>query len=98
MNRSSCGLKENLAAGFFALMGGSPILFVLFLEKDSYLVRFHTVQAILLMLVVAVVGPITCGIGSVLGTIFWIIQIIKAFKGEMYEAPIVGKWAHKILE
>ncbi len=68
-----------------------------YLEKHSDLVRFYVVQNFLLFLAIALVGTITCGIGYIVGVVFWIIEIVKAFKGEKYAIPLLGGWTDKIL-
>lgn len=100
MERSICGLKTNMAAGLLSLVSGLsflPIL-LLFVEKENYLVRFYLVQGFLLFLATYVLALVTCGLGSIVTMIFWVIMVVNAFKGEKYMVPLLGGWAEKILE
>lgn len=69
--------------------------------KTNKFAMFHTEQAIVLLIVnviVAVIGTITCGIGLVLYLpllIFYIIGIINAVKGEAKPLPLIGQFGEK---
>lgn len=72
-------------------------------NKNSF-VRFHAWQCIFLYLVGFVVGfinviPILGQIVFILAMIalfiVWIVAVLKAFKGERWEIPFLGKYAAK---
>ncbi len=109
IGKSSLGMDENLAALLtyvFSLVGG-VIFFAV--EKESKFVKFHAMQSIILGLawialwvVSAIVGFIPF-IGVIFGLltglvgfgyfILSIILMIKAYQGEWFELPVVGKIA-----
>lgn len=99
IGKSSTGLDENVAALLSILF--SPISSIIFLviEKESKFVKFHSIQSLAVTVVAIVlsailsitcIGPI---IASVLFFVVWIILLIKAFQGEWFELPLVGKFS-----
>jgi uncharacterized membrane protein len=80
-------------------------------QKDkSQFVAFHCLQSIyfglLAVVVLAVIGlPIyvlTCGLGMILflplaiAYFVWeVVSVVKAYQGEWYLLPIVGRWAYE---
>ncbi len=65
MAKSSTGLDENIAALLSYVMTWVTGLIFFLIEKDSRLVRFHAMQAILLG-----------GTAIVLGVVLWIVWIV----------------------
>lgn len=63
--KSSTGLDENVAALLSYVMTWVTGLVFFFIEKDSRLVRFHAMQAILLG-----------GIALVLGIVIWVVWVV----------------------
>ena len=101
--KSSLNSSENLAALIAYLFGWLSGLIMLLLEKESKFVRFHALQSLIffggLSLILAVVGRISV-IGmfvSVVGGMaafgFWIVGMIKAYRGELFKFPVVGEIA-----
>ena len=122
--KSSTGLDENVAsllAYLFQFVGG--LIFFL-IEKDSRLVRFHAMQAIILggLLFVggfilgvawAIVSAIFTQISGLLGSLVslvlglvlfafmaavvvgWILCMVKAFQGQYFKLPVIGKFAEQ---
>ena len=98
------GLSDN-AAGALAYVTIIPAIVFLLVEpynKNSF-VRFHAWQCIFLG-ITAIAIQIVLGIIPVIGWIIlpfaslgilivWIIALVKAFKGEKYQLPIIGKYA-----
>lgn len=104
------GMDANTAAGVGALcavigLGIVPLIFF-FIEKDSQFVKFHSLQAVLLIVTVGII----CFVASLLSVVligfllfplaivpwvFNIIQCIKAFGGEAYKAPVIGNLAEQ---
>jgi len=64
-SKSSTGLDENVAALLSYVMTWVTGLVFFFIEKDSRLVRFHAMQAILLG-----------GIALVLGIVIWVVWVV----------------------
>src|SRR5258706_6848364 len=69
--------------------------------KKNNFVMFHTEQAIILVIlnvVVAIVGTVTCGIGLILyipWLIFLVMGILNASKGECKPLPLIGQYGEK---
>jgi uncharacterized membrane protein len=85
--KSSTGLDENLAALLSYVFGWISGLIFFLMEKDSRLVRFHSMQSILLgaaaivifivFWIVAVVSSLVVGyISGILGGIVWIVMML----------------------
>jgi uncharacterized membrane protein len=87
-----------------------PFVLYLLQKDKSQFVAFHCLQSVYLGVVAAVVlivfgVPIyllTCGLGMILFLplaaaylIFEIVAIVKAYNGEWYLLPIVGRWAYE---
>ena len=85
--KSSTGLDENLAALLSYVFGWLSGLIFFLMEKDSRLVRFHSMQSILLSVaavviiivfwIVAVVSSLVVSyISGILGFIVWIVMVL----------------------
>lgn len=102
---SGTGLGKNTAAALSYVLG--PITGVLFLvlEKDKF-VRFHAMQSIVFS-VVGFVLNMVLGFTIVLALvlpilwiaefILWLVLIYKAWQGEEYELPVIGKFSRQFL-
>ncbi len=99
------GLPKTTAAAISYVLG--PITGVIFLliEKDPF-VRFHAMQStvvfgglfvlqtlLTMTLILAILTPLV----SLAGFVLWLLLIYKAWMGEEWEAPVVGKYARKFL-
>lgn len=97
------GLPKNTSAALSYVLG--PVTGVVFyvLEKDPY-VRFHAMQSIVVFVVLFVLQwvfgltivllPLVPLI-SILGFVLWLLLIYKAWQGEEWEVPVLGKYARK---
>lgn len=98
------GLKKNTAGALAYLLG--PITGVIFLviEKDPF-VRFHAMQSIVVLgglwllswilpftIVLMVLSPII----AILSFVLWLVCIYKAWQGEDWEVPLLGKIARNL--
>ena len=90
-----------LAHGLTFFEGGlfGPLI-VYFVKKDqSEFVAFHALQSLYFGLAFFVISLLTCGVGAVLLVIpyavFELIATMKAYEGEWYELPIVGRYARE---
>ena len=105
-NSSQTGLGKTTAAALSYVLGPITGVIFLILEKDPY-VRFHAMQSIIifstLFLIQWILGftivllPITPFI-SLLAFILWLFLIYKAWQGDQWEVPFVGKYAKKMVE
>jgi uncharacterized membrane protein len=101
--RSSLGMSENTTALIAYLFGWLSGLIIFLLEKDSRFVRFHALQSLMffggMSLIVTILGRIPfIGVlvaiaGGILSFGFWIVGMVKAYRGEPYRFPIVGEIA-----
>jgi uncharacterized membrane protein len=97
-------LKKTTSAALSYLLG--PITGILFLliEKDPF-VKFHAMQSIVvfagLFVVQAILGltvillPIAMLL-NVVGFVLWLVLIYKAWQGERWEVPVLGKFATQL--
>ena len=101
---ASTGLKKNTAAALSYVLG--PITGVIFLimEKDKF-VRFHAMQSIVVsvtmfvlqwVLGLTIVLLILVPLVGIVGFILWLVMIYKAWQGEEWEVPILGKVARDL--
>lgn len=105
MAASSTGLGKNTAAALSYVLGPITGVIFLVLEKDSY-VRFHAMQSIVFSVAAFVLNMIL-GFTIILSLILpilwiaefvlWLVLIYKAWQGEEYELPVLGKFAKQIL-
>ncbi len=104
--KSGTGLNKNTAGAMAYVLG--PISGVIFLviEKDAY-VRFHAMQSIVvfvgLFILQFILGftifllPLIPLVGIV-SFVLWLILIYKAWQGEKWEVPLLGKFAKQLAE
>lgn len=102
----STGLKKTTSGALAYVLG--PITGVIFLiiDKDPF-VRFHAVQSIVVFVVMFVLQwafaitiilfPLSAIVGIV-SFILWLVLIYKAWQGEEWEVPILGKVAKNLLK
>ncbi|MBP6343699.1 MAG: DUF4870 domain-containing protein [Candidatus Omnitrophica bacterium] len=104
LGKSSTGLQPNVSALLCYLAGFITGIVFLVLEKDNKFVRFHAMQSIILFggilvlqmaLVFTIVLIILVPLLNILSLIMWIILMIKAYNGEMYKLPVIGKIAEQ---
>ncbi len=103
MATTGTGLKKETAAALSVLLGPTlvvPVLFVL-LEKDEF-VRFWAFQAIVVnlalfvlnwVLVLTIFLALATPLVFVLGVVLWLFMTYKAWQGERWEVPFIGKFA-----
>jgi len=106
--KTSTGIKPNIAGLLCYLFGWVSGLIFLLIEKESKFVRFHAIQSIgisICMIILWVIAfallfiPILGWIIDILAyiaiIILWIFLMYKAYKGEMFKLPIIGNIAEK---
>ena len=99
--------KVSATLAYFLWLIGGIVFFVI--SKNPY-VRFHAMQSILFNASVAVIyiffmifgfmfwillGPLSYLLWMA-GFAVWIILMIKAYQGEKFKLPIIGKYAEKL--
>jgi uncharacterized membrane protein len=108
IGQSSLGMAENVAGLLTYSAGIIAGIFFLTLEKESRFVKFHAMQSILFslaylsvalaLLVVPVLGRILYMLLTPLGLIVWIVLMIKAYRHEYFELPLIGEVARTQLQ
>ena len=97
---SSTGLPKNTAAALSYVLGPITGVIFLVLEKDPF-VRFHAMQSIVVFSVLFVLQWVLgltiillalVPLISVLGFVLWLLLIYKAWQGEEWEVPVLGKY------
>ena len=99
--KEGTGLPKNTAAALcYALGWVTGIIFLLIEKKDKF-IRFHAMQSVVTfgILTVASLMPLIGWILSpfimIIGFVLWLVLMIKAYQGEEFELPIVGKLARQ---
>lgn len=96
--------EKNLAAlghGLTFFEGGlfGPLILYFVKREESAFVAFHALQSLLFGLVFFGLTIVSCGLLGVLLVIPYMvfegIATIKAYEGEWYELPIVGRYARE---
>lgn len=102
------GLKKETAAALATLLGPTLVVPVLFLilEKDEF-VKFWAFQSIVTyvvlfalnwVLVLTVFLIFLTPLVFVLGVILWLMMTYKAWQGERWVVPVIGKFAEKLMK
>ncbi len=103
---SLTGLPKNTKAAISYLLGPITGVLMLMLDKDPF-VKFHALQSTVvfgflfvlqLLLTATLVLVFIVPFVNVLGFLLWLVLIYKAWKGEEYEVPYLGKFARKYLK
>ena len=98
------GLKKNTAGALAYVLGPITGVIFLILEKDPF-VRFHAMQSIVTFVVLfvlqwvlglTIVLLVLVPLVGIVSFILWLLLIYKAWMGEEWEVPILGKVARKL--
>jgi len=112
-NQSVTGLPRNTAAALAVVLAPTIIgtVGLFFLEKDSF-VRFYAVQVLvtfasiiafqqglLFFTGLGFLSTLThlAGLFTILGFIVWLIMVYKAWQGDSWEVPVLGKVTHLVI-
>lgn len=102
---SGTGLGKNTAAALSYVLGPISGVVFLVLEKDKY-VRFHAMQSIVfsvfafalnMVLGFTIILALVLPILWVVEFILWLVLIYKAWQGEEWEVPVLGKFTRQFL-
>jgi uncharacterized membrane protein len=101
--KSGTGLNKNTAGALSYVLGPITGVIFLVLEKDSF-VRFHAMQSIVVFLglfilqwimgITIILLPLV-PLVSILSFVLWLLLIYKAWMGDEWEVPVLGKYAKK---
>ena len=100
--KTSTGFDANVAAALSYLVGFVTGLIFLLVEKENRFVRFHAMQStivfagivainILLKIVPILGGLVVIFVVIPLSAILWLVLMYKAYQGEEFKLPLVGK-------
>lgn len=99
------GLPKNTSAALSYVLGPVTGVLFLILEKDPY-VKFHAMQSIVVFLSLMVLDFVLVlslflsalvPVVGILGFVLWLVLIYKAWQGEEWEVPLVGKLVRQLL-
>ncbi len=101
---SSTGLSKNTAGALSYVLGPITGVIFLVLEKDPY-VRFHAMQSIVfsvaafvlnMVLGITIILALTLPILWIVEFVLWLLLIYKAWQGQEWELPVIGKFARQL--
>ncbi len=102
------GLSKETSAALCTLLGPTlvvPVLFVL-LEKDEF-VRFWAFQSIVVYLALWAFNVLLgmtifliflTPLVFILGVVLWLVMTYKAWQGDKWEVPFIGKFATQLMK
>ena len=102
--KSATGLKKETAGALAYVLGPITGVIFLVLEKDSF-VRFHAMQSIVVfiglfvlqwVLALTIILLILVPLINIVMFVLWLMLIYKAWQGEEWEVPILGKFARQL--
>lgn len=106
MDEKSLGLKKEIAGALAYVLGPITGIFFLVTSKDAF-VRFHAMQSTVVFVVLFVLQwvlgitiilfPLSALVGLA-SFVLWLILIYKAWQGQEWEVPVLGKFAKKFLK
>lgn len=104
--KSATGLSKETAGALSYVLGPVSGVIFLVLEKDAF-VRFHAMQSVVvfgslfilqwvfgILIIFLPLVPLV----SVLSFVLWLVLIYKAWQGEEWEVPVLGKYARKFVK
>jgi len=103
---SRTGLDVNTASALSYVLGPLSGVLFLIIEKDET-IRFHAMQSTIVTGLVLIVPPLVGGLGflarlasllTIVGFAVWLILIYKAWLGDIWEVPVLGGYARRILK
>lgn len=101
--KKGTGLPKNTAAALCYVLGWITGIVFLLIEKEDKFVRFHAMQSVVTFGILTVasfmplIGWILSPFIMIIGFVLWLVLIIKAYQGEEFELPVVGKLARQWL-
>lgn len=97
------GLEEKVASALCYVLGWVTGLVFLLAEKGNAKVRFNAMQSLMffagmtIISFIPVIGWLLSPLVMIVSFIVWLMAIYKAYNGEEFELPVVGKLAKKQL-
>lgn len=101
MEKTSTGLRENIAGLLCYVLGWVSGIIFLLIEPENTFVRFHAIQSIYVFGTLTI-ASIILGWIPVIGVliwivtfILWIVLMVKAYQGTRYKVAWAGNLAEK---
>ena len=102
--KTSSGMNQNVAGLLCYLAGWITGLIFFLIEKENRFVRFHATQSILVfggIVAIDILLQIVPLLGALLvlflvipaSAILWLVLMFKAYQGEEFKLPLVGRIA-----
>ena len=99
MQEKVLGMEINVGLGLTYLILAVMGIIILVADKEaSRYVKFHAWQSIFLAIVILVLMPLTCGVGSILVGVYTIVIAILMFTGKDHRVPGVAALADKCVK
>jgi uncharacterized membrane protein len=104
--KTTTGLPRNTSAALSYVLGPVSGIIFLLLEKDPY-IRFHAAQSIVVvggLTILWMVLPFTIVLLPLTPLVFvglfilWLVLIYKAWQGDEWQVPILGKYARVLVK
>ena len=104
--KTGFGLKKETSGALAYVLGPITGVIFLVLEKDPF-VRFHAMQSIVVfvglfaiqwMLGLTIILAILVPLVGIVSFILWLMLIYKAWQGEEWEVPFVGKLVRQLVK
>jgi uncharacterized membrane protein len=106
MAEKDLGLKKETAGAVAYVLGPVTGIFFLVTSKDPF-VKFHAMQSTVVFVVMFVLQwalgitiilfPLSALIGIVT-FVLWLVLIYRAWQGDMWKVPVLGKVAENLLK
>ena len=100
------GLKKTTAGALAYVLGPITGIIFLVIDKDPF-VKFHAMQSIVVFVILfvlqwvlgitVVLFPLAALVG-IISFVLWLVLIYKAWQGEQWEVPVLGKVAKNLLK
>ena len=104
--KSTTGLNKNTSGALAYVLGPVSGIFFLVIEKDKF-VRFHAAQSVVVFVSLFVLQWIfgmtiilipLVPLISLLSFVLWLLLVYKAWQGDEWEVPILGKYARQLVK
>ncbi len=99
IEKTSSGLKENVAGLLCYVLGWVSGLVFILIEKKNKIVRFHAMQSLIVFSALTIGIFLRIPAFLPIGFALWVVLMVKAYQGEKYKLPWVGnlaeKWSNK---
>ena len=106
MAEKEMGLKKEMAGALAYVLGPVTGIFFLVVSKDPF-VKFHAMQSVVVFVflfvlqwalgITIILFPLSAVVGLVTFAL-WLVLIYKAWQGDEWQVPVLGKVARNFLK